>query len=280
MILTCASCSSRYTASEEAIGAGRMVRCAACGYEWLAQPSLVLDTAADAAGGEGSSMVAAPMALTRDLVEKLRPKQKVSAQLSPAALIRARQAARERRLRLLRLGAAWGGAALVLLGVLGVGAAFRDRLAERWPKLASLYESVGLEVNATGIAIEGLTVEAAAGPTPDVALVRGVLRNMRGGPKQAPPVRLALLDARGQELAVAVAYPLQTEIKSAGLTTFEARFERPPGEAVMLAARFAPVGSVEAAPTPDSGLEAEEAEALQRLLEQGPPEPSLPAVAP
>lgn len=254
-----------------------MVRCVSCGYEWLAQPSLVLDQAA----AESGAAAAAPVALTRDLVERLRPKQRVKPELSPAALIRARQLEHERKLRLIRSGIAWGAAAGVLLCIIGGGALFRNQLGEVWPKSASFFEALGLEVNSSGLSIEGLTVDPAPGPTPDVALVRGVVRNLRKDTQQAPLIRLALLDRRGEELAVAVAYPLQPVVRGAGLTTFEARFEKPPSGAVLLAARFAPVGSVAAHAGPQSNLQENEAEALQKLLRDGPPaadssEPALP----
>lgn len=275
MILTCASCSSRYSTEEDAIGSGRMVRCAACGYEWLAQPSLVLDQAVD---GEAGAVAApgATMALTRELVERLRPKPKVNQQLSPAALIRARQLEHEKRLRLIRLGSAWGGAAALLALTVGAGALSRDTLAEVWPKSASLFEALGLEVNATGLSIEDLKVETAPGPTPDVALVRGIIRNQRKDAQQAPPVRLSLLDERGKELTSALAYPLQAEIKGDGLTTFQVKFQQPPGSAVMLAARFAPINPEMEPPTPDSTINPVEAEALQNYLQEGQAEPPLP----
>lgn len=241
MILTCASCSSRYYASDDSIGAGRMVRCAACGYEWLAEPSLVLEKAVEAPQDGG-----APARLTRELVERLRgqPRAPAAAQAptSPAALIRARQAKRERRHRLLQAGAAWGVAAAGVAAVFGAGAAARDGLAQAWPQSATLFEALGLEVNAYGLTIEDVAVDWEQGSDQTVR-VHGLVRNLREEPVQAPPLRLVLRDAAGAEAAAVVAHPARAVLAPLGITTFEARFQRPPREAVGLEVLFTRLGA-------------------------------------
>ncbi|MBY0448943.1 MAG: zinc-ribbon and DUF3426 domain-containing protein [Hyphomonadaceae bacterium] len=234
MILTCESCSSRYYAGDDSIGSGRMVRCAACGHEWFAEPSLLLATKAPsgpAQGGRGGGAAAV-----------------ASPQPTTAAVIRARHAQRVlRRQRLHALGA--GGAALLLLaGLIGGAALGRNSLAAVWPKSASVFERLGLEVNATSLVIEALEVAPAPGPTPDVALVRGVIRNTGRRQAQARPVRLELLSAEGRRLSSANAQPSAPVLKPFSVTRFEARFEKPPPEARFLAAQFAPQGQGAAAP--------------------------------
>jgi predicted Zn finger-like uncharacterized protein len=227
MILTCTSCASRYFADSEAIGAGRMVRCAACGHEWFAEPSLLLETQAD----QEKSAAKRPKPPPEPAPEAVRP--------TTAAMIRARHAARVRRRQRLHALLAAGAALLLLVGTAGAGAAWRDPLAQVWPKSATVFERLGLEVNATNLAIEGLEVQPAPGPTPDVALVRGVIRNQGRRQAQARPVRLMLLAADGRHVASTIAQPSSTVLKALSVTRFEARFEKPSPEARFLAAQFA-----------------------------------------
>lgn len=229
-----------------------MVRCASCGHEWLAEPSLVLSNPVS----EPVEREPAGERLTRDLVQRLRkPAPSAPApNLPAAAMIRARQAKRERMARLRRAGVAWGTTALALAGVMGVAAANRDSLARVWPKSASLFTAAGLEVNVYGLGLERIGLERVAAEEGEALLVRGLVRNLSAGTRAAPPITLELLDRQGAVLAARHVTIADPQLANGEQVSFEARFPAPPPEAVMLQARFDP--TAEAASPPEARLAA------------------------
>lgn len=240
MILTCTSCSTRYYADDAAIGsAGRTVRCAACGFSWFAEPQLELRTAAEA---PEAVKAAAPAQepLTRERVERLRrAAEQPGPAPSAAAKFRAQQAERMRRERTRAAAVVWAATGAALAASATGMVAFRQDVAEVWPRSASAFAALGLEVNVYGLEFYDLSVERAFdGPTP-ILLVSGEVRNIGRDDKLVPPVRVSLRDTRSQEIFELVNAITDQPIPAGGAVPFQIRVENPPADAVDLEATFA-----------------------------------------
>ncbi|MBL8551481.1 MAG: zinc-ribbon domain-containing protein [Hyphomonadaceae bacterium] len=246
MILTCASCLTRYYADDTAIGStGRSVRCAACGHTWFAEPSLVLD--------DGPSVTAAAPAdpeMTRTEVERMR-RAAAAAQAQPpqsaAARYRAQQSERARAAKTRALATAWAGTGAALAASAAGAVLFRQDVAEIWPKTASAFAAVGLDVNIYGLDVADLAVEKVVEGATPVLLVSGEVRNIGREEKAAPPIRLTLRDAHSSELFEIVYAIGGRAIAPGGAQPFQLRVENPPGEAVDLEAAFASAAEAQTA---------------------------------
>ncbi len=230
MILICTSCASRYFAADESIGEGRMVKCAACGHEWVATPSLTLDQSLDDAPAAGKAAHLAKGFLKRP--------PRAPLERSPAAMIRARQAQRERRTRLFQASGAWGGALIMLAGIFTAGAVARDPLARVWPQSASLFTAAGLEVNIYGLIIEDVETTRTETPQGAAIRVRGIVRNLRLSQQATPPIRILWRDSNGRLLSDTLGHPEKTILGAGKLTRFEGLISGPVASAALVEVRF------------------------------------------
>jgi len=243
MILTCTSCSTRYYADDAAIGAaGRTVRCAACGFSWFAEPQLELRTHAVAGGAPEAFAEAAPARepLTRERVERLRRATEAPGPApSAAAKFRAQQAERMRKERARAALIVWGATGAALAASATGMVAFRQDVAELWPRSASAFAALGLDVNVYGLEFYDLAVERDfEGATP-VLLVSGEVRNIGRDDKLVPPVRVSLRDSRSHEIFELVNAVTDQPIAAGAAIPFQIRVENPPADAVDLEATFA-----------------------------------------
>lgn len=239
MILTCSSCSTRYYAEDSSIGpSGRTVRCAACGFSWFAEPQLELRDKA----GEEIIERSKPEPLTRERVERMR-RATVAETPGPApsaaARFRAQQAERMRRERSRVAIAAWGATGVALAASATGMVVMRQDVAELWPRSASAFAALGLDVNVYGLEFYDLAVERAFdGPTP-ILLVSGEVRNIGRDDKMLPPVRLSLRDGRSHEVFQIVQAVSEAPLAAGGAAPFQIRVENPPADAIDLEATFA-----------------------------------------
>lgn len=237
MILTCTSCATRYYADDASIGPlGRTVRCAACGNTWFAEAQLELSERAEGQGEERPRSEP----LTRERVERLR---KASEQPGPApsaaAKFRAQQAERMKRERTRAAIAAWSATGAAVAASAAGMVVFRQDVAEIWPRSASAFAAIGLDVNVYGLEFYDLSVERAFdGPTP-ILLVSGEVRNIGRDDKQLPPVRVALRNAQSQEVYQSVQVVTHAPLPAGQATPFQIRLENPPADAVDMEATFA-----------------------------------------
>lgn len=240
MILTCTSCSTRYYADDAAIGpAGRTVRCAACGFSWFAEPQLELRATAEAPVARATE---APTdePLTRERVERLR---RAAAQPGPApsaaAKFRQQQADRMRRDRARAAVVVWGATGAALAASASGMVMFRQDVAELWPRSASAFAALGLDVNVYGLEFYDLAVERDfEGATP-VLVVSGEVRNIGRDDKLVPPVRISLRDTRSHEIFELVNAITDQPVGAGAAVPFQIRVENPPADAVDLEATFA-----------------------------------------
>ena len=188
MILTCPECATSYFVPDDRIGpAGRRVRCHACAHSWRAvadEPLELISTPEDgAAGGETFG--------------KREETPETAPELPKAFRARAEQQRRNRRMA--AAGAVWAGLASLFVALLAGAWLFRVEVVELYPRAAAAYAAVGSPVNPTGLEFEALG--ARASPTTfGQVLVSGAVRNVRDEPITPPPVRVALLNAEGEEI--------------------------------------------------------------------------------
>lgn len=242
MILTCPSCATRYYADDGSIGAsGRSVRCASCTHTWFVEPQLVLS--------EGPAGDPEP-SLTRERVERMR---RAAAQasvppMSSAARFRSQQAERQRKGRIRAAVMAWGATGLALAATTTSAVAFREDVARVWPKTASAFAAVGLDVNIYGLEFVDLQVEHVYdGPEP-VLVVRGAVANMGLGERPTPVLRFGLRDGHSKEIQHVIARMTSPHIAAGGAAPFEIRIENASAEAADLEATFASVAEAAALP--------------------------------
>jgi predicted Zn finger-like uncharacterized protein len=242
MILTCTSCSTRYYADDAAIGpTGRTVRCAACGFSWFAEPQLELRTQAVAKAGETRPEGPQQEPLTRERVERLR---RASEQPGPApsaaAKFRAQQAERMRRERMRAAVVVWGATGAALAASATGMVAFRQDVAELWPRSASAFAAFGFnDVNVYGLEFYDLAVERDFDGATPILLVSGEVRNIGRDDKLVPPVRISLRDTRSHEIFELVNQITDQPIEAGAAVPFQIRVENPPEDAVDLEATFA-----------------------------------------
>ena len=239
MILTCPSCATRYYADDGSIGAnGRSVRCAACTHTWFIEPQLVLSDGGPVAASEEDKP------LTREKVERMRRAATAAnaAPLSSAAKFRALQAERQRKDRVRAAVIAWSATGIALAATTTSAVAFREDVARVWPKTASAYAAVGLDVNIFGLEFVDLQVEHVFdGPQP-VLVVRGAVTNMGREDRPAPVLRFGLRNNHASEIQHVLARMTSPTVPAGGATPFEIRIENASMNAADLEATFASTG--------------------------------------
>jgi len=195
MILTCPSCATSYFTPDEAIGPnGRAVRCRDCKHTWRATLDEPLELS-------DSRPRIEPRPIAREL-----PEEETLAETPAPELPRAFRARAEQQRRLRRAaahGVVWAGIASGFAALLACAWLFRVEVVEMAPRTAAAYAAVGLTVNPTGLDFEAITARPLP-IDPGKVLISGALRNVRDNERIAPPVRVALLDARGAEIGHAI----------------------------------------------------------------------------
>ncbi|UPT63949.1 MAG: hypothetical protein M0D54_05235 [Hyphomonadaceae bacterium JAD_PAG50586_4] len=178
--------------------------------------------------------------LTRERVERLRrAAEQPGPAPSAAAKFRAQQADRMRKERARAAAVVWTATGAALAASATGMVAFRQDVAEIWPRSASAFAALGLDVNVYGLEFYDLSVERAFdGPTP-ILLVSGEVRNIGRDDKLVPPVRVSLRDTRSQEIFELVNTVTDQPLTAGESIPFQIRVENPPADAVDLETTFA-----------------------------------------
>jgi hypothetical protein len=146
-------------------------------------------------------------------------------------------------------------------------------VAEIWPRSASAFAALGLDVNVYGLEFYHLAVEREFdGPTP-VLLVSGEVRNIGREEKVVPPVRISLRDSQSHEIFELVDTVTNQPIGAGASVPFQIRVENPPADAVDLEATFASFSEMTFAGGPahvsPAAPPAEEPLLLEQPVEEG-----------
>jgi predicted Zn finger-like uncharacterized protein len=231
MILVCPSCDTRYFADDTSIGKeGRRVRCATCGHAWHAKLQ-----------EEGEPAPAEETGLTREQVERLRQTaaENTKARAGPHAEFRAREHAKRKRNRGRAAIIGWATGFGVFVVAVGAAVLFRNEVAEAFPRAASVYQLVGLDVNRFGLALENVTAKRSFDGTTPVLTVTGSVINAGEERMDTPQLRVTLKDEAGNEVQT---WTDNFNVPSLGpkeRADFSSRFEAPPVETYRLTVSFA-----------------------------------------
>lgn len=232
MILTCPNCATRYEAdAAKFLPAGRKVRCAKCAHTWhqpapgegapetglAPEPPVSLP---DAEPTAAPAIAAEPVVAAPAMREALPPVAEDTA-ATLAALNR------------WRIGALSGWAALVavvaLLGVVVVEA--RTEIAALWPKTATFYRAVGLDVNTVGLEFQEVSYRVTSEDDQPILHLKGRVHNFTKKELAVPQIHASLTDDARRELYDWKIDPSVRNLKPGASTTFSARLPSPPAGA-------------------------------------------------
>ena len=207
MILTCPDCATSYFVDDDRIPpAGRTVKCSNCGVRWRTEPAGATAASPDLVPAPESSEP--QQAATGDEMAKPKPVRKADSWRHYAGL-----------------------AAIILLVLVLAGAVtFRQTVVNLLPAAAPVFGALGLKVDNTGLAIESVTFEPRFEADQPTLLVKGVIRNRRNEARRAPPIRIRLLDAKGEVVGGMTARPVNSAVPAAALRYFAITVLDPPAE--------------------------------------------------
>jgi predicted Zn finger-like uncharacterized protein len=154
MRLVCPSCSAVYEVPESRIAAGRMVRCARCGSDWIP----VTEAPAASFDAEAPPKAeASPLAQAPPEAEVLAPSEPAQSTAPSAEGVARRSMVTVSRSAMARLAAhpalprastalrlAWAGSIVLLLLLLAVAYAWRSQIVAAWPPSGRAYAAFGL----------------------------------------------------------------------------------------------------------------------------------------
>jgi predicted Zn finger-like uncharacterized protein len=200
MILTCPDCATRYFVEEKRLGpSGRTVRCASCGGTWRAMNEdapleLTSSPEEGAYGAFGGGELTDPF------------KAMASGELPAPELpkvFRAKAKQQKKARDAATAGVVWTGIGACFVVLLGVAFLCRVSIVQLYPRAAGAYASIGLTVNPTGLEFKSILAHPAASD-PGSVFVTGDVHNFERRAADLPPLRVALLDAKGARLATRV----------------------------------------------------------------------------
>lgn len=232
MILICPSCETRYVTSEASLGAsGRNVRCAACDHSWFVKAPETLNSNAPVDNDSG---------LTRAQVERLRQKavQNASTGSGPHAELREKQAKRRQRNRVFAATGAWVVSGLTFAGVASGAVNYRQGVVEFWPKTASVYAMMGMEVNRFGLEFGDIQAHRSFDGTTPVLTITGSASNTSEKHRPSPIVRIGLRNEHGEVVHVERVNLLDNVVAPGQNSTFTAHIISPPMDSFDLEAKF------------------------------------------
>ncbi|MFN3834831.1 MAG: zinc-ribbon domain-containing protein [Glycocaulis sp.] len=230
MIVTCPSCETRYRVDPEAMAvrAGR-VRCAACGHGWkVSEEELTLSEPAK------PTLRKEPVDMAPKPLSAMEP-------VKPHEVVRKRAETRRHRARQTVEGAGWAVVAACSLMVLGAAFLFRVDIVDTFPRAASAYAAIGLEVNPHGLEIRDLRAFASEDEAGGL-VIEGVVVNVTGRERACLPLRAMILDTQGQVLVEWVVMLDALSLPARGEEAFRSVLADPPEGAAELEVIFSTEG--------------------------------------
>lgn len=185
MIISCPSCSARFTVDDSALGPeGRKVKCSKCGHVWLQQPEL----AAPEPAPDPPPAVAAAMRAAEEDPAPVRRRP-------PRAPVREERRSGARGMWILLV--------VVLAAVLGGGYFFRNEIMTELPATEAIFAAVGLGPEAPYAGLDLIDVVSKQEDAADgskILKVTGKVINKSDKPKDVPELSGRLYDEENREL--------------------------------------------------------------------------------
>jgi predicted Zn finger-like uncharacterized protein len=230
MILTCISCSTRYSVDGSTFpAAGRTVRCAKCGHSWHQ-------------AGEMAEPEPEPFAPVVDPIPEMPVSEPVEASYSPARSFTPPSATIEPKPPLgpkLAIAAGWIGLFVVVLLIAFAAVTYRQHIASIWPQSAGVYNGLGLPVNAGGLDFQKVDYRRETEGGQVVLAVSGEIVNTSSRQLPVPQtVRVTLSGADKRELYHWTFKPNITVLAPGQAAPFLTRLASPPSAARNLEVSF------------------------------------------
>jgi hypothetical protein len=130
-------------------------------------------------------------------------------------------------------------AALALVAGWSLLVGARAEILALAPVFAPVYAALGLEVDARRMRFDSVVSRLAEEDGRVILVVEGEIHNLGAEPRAAPRVRLAVLDAAGQEIYHWTAAPPKSRLRGGETASFRARLAAPPPQGREVRARFA-----------------------------------------
>ncbi|MBD8891687.1 zinc-ribbon domain-containing protein [Roseibium litorale] len=127
---------------------------------------------------------------------------------------------------------------LAAIGLCGVVVLLRDSIVKQAPDLASLFETVGLEVNLRGLEFRDLRTFHEIDAGKEVLVVEGSIRNITETSTPVPAVRLSIRGSDLQEIYAWTVEPRTKVLKALDETRFRTILSDPPKGATDIQVRF------------------------------------------
>jgi len=228
MILTCPECATRYFVEDSRLGEGRTVRCASCKSSWHAKADEPLELTSSETEG----------AVARETLS-FKPDETVGVPAEDVPKVfRAKAEARRKVKEAATAGVVWAGMVSTFAAVLVAAYVFRVDVVKLYPRAAGAYAFARVPVNPTGLEFERIkAVPSTAGLSSVV--VTGQIRNVEDDPSFPPPIRVALLDAKGKRMRSQVLRLPNQRVAPGKAIAFSATLEDPDGKADDVAVEFA-----------------------------------------
>ena len=238
MILTCPECSTNYMSKDGSIGPnGRSVRCARCETVWFVEG---VDPDALALEDNQAVLMTAEPEPVQNAEFALAPKIAAPASIGAHVLLRDKADAEKLSKRKRAIMRIWTVPVTILLVGAIIGVLNRQAIVKKFPKTATLYQSIGMDVKANGLDVVGLTSEPLIIDGQAVLRVTGEVVNLTSQAIAAPLIQLRLENRSGEPLA-----DWYIEVGTIGggeRVNVETDYVAPPIDGVELRYRFAPEG--------------------------------------
>ena len=272
MILTCPDCSTRYLTKREAIGPnGRTVRCASCSATWFvaAEPDVIdlkdniddaqspisaiqssssaastpaLTAAASAAGFEASSSSSKPASdFFKDAPIAERDND-IPPSFGPSGPHEEFRNARDRekvRKRIFGVSLIWIITLLILITAAALLYVFREKIVQKFPESATVYQAFGIEATLSGLALSDVTPRNITHNGETVMIINGKVSNPNTTARDIPMTVWSLHAKDGETLAEWVVDLDMAQLGAGNTQNFVTRYPNPPIDAVKLRYRFA-----------------------------------------
>ena len=259
MLIACPHCQTQFQVAANAIGDGRIVRCARCRESWFAEPPPVFAEQPVAAFAMDAGMAAAeaePVAVEPAAMETpvevtdspplaaeasgevdaamvvTEPVQAV-AEEAPKPRLRRRIPVRQYKLpRPVAIGLV--AAVALIVAVLGL----RESIVRMVPSLAGTYAAIGLPVNLRGLEFRGVKTTQEIQDGIPVLVIEGEVVNITRHPVEVPRVRIAVLGPSQQELYAWTTLLQRSILADNEKVAFRSRLASPPPSGKEVLVRF------------------------------------------
>lgn len=244
MILTCPNCDTRYqTDATKFAPPGRNVRCAKCGHVWFQGPP---EPEVDAEPEQevmpaAAEVPPAPMSPMAAHDEEQVVHHGFAGDVGAASMSSVERGhvvdVPQRRRRGGRIFV-WLLLILIIAAAAFLAVKYRQTVATMWPKTASAYAALGMNVNVLGLDIRDVSPGAGFDGSQPVLEVKGRIVNITDHAIPVPEVRVALIDNEAREI---YHWKFDAGMGSLGAGAsgdFTTRLNAPPQGAKNIAVRF------------------------------------------